>query len=159
MFEGTKQAKMLEKFARSYGLEYDVEFYDVATGKKRALYRGATPQRTKNRKLRRTLYRWQWKAPLGMKRTCDHVILHGVAFPRRKALETFFVVPISEFQGQVVSYPGQKKQISLDCSPDASPNKRTRFYFIFKKSRTQFKAWLQKRGLKPRVADPSTPPR
>ncbi|MGD0545335.1 MAG: hypothetical protein ABSB65_13065 [Candidatus Acidiferrales bacterium] len=147
MLAGAPQAKMLKKFADRFRLEHDIRFYDVKIGQKRALYRFATPQRVRNRKLGRTFHRWEWKKPLGMKRRCDYVLLHGMPSAKWNVKDTIFVMPTTHLKRQVSNFRGQGEQISLDAV-DATPNKRTEFYFSPKRKKdpAKFRAWLKKAG-------------
>jgi len=148
MLDGAPQAKKLKKFARDYKLlPPDIEFYDMEIGKKRALYRFANPHRVRNHKLRRTFHRWEWKRPLGMKRRCDYVILHGLPNTKWKVEETIFVISTAHLRTQASNYRGQGQQISLDAL-SATPNKRTEFYFSpnRKKDPRKFRVWLRKVG-------------
>lgn len=151
MFDGTKQAKMIKRFARRYKLRADIENYDLLVADRtRASYHCAHPQLTRNRKLNDTFYRWQWKTPLGMKRACGYVFLHGMSSRKLRVPETIFVIRRRELEAQLSEFPGQRKQISLDGSVRVTPNKRTIFYFSAKRKfdRAEFRTWLRgKRNL------------
>ena len=150
MFDGTKQARMLKTFARRFKLEGDVENYDITIGRKRALYRGSQPSKTFNRKLNRTFYRWQWKKPLGMKRSCGYVLLHGTSSRKWKVPETIFVIRKKELASQLSEFPGQVAGISLDGSVRVTPNKRTVFYFSPRRKldAAGFRQWLKRKNLR-----------
>jgi hypothetical protein len=148
MFDGTKQAEMLKRFARRYKLEADVKNYDLQIGRRtRASYHCAHPQLTRNRKLNDAFYRWQWKEPLGMKRPCGYVFLHGMLSRKWRVPETIFVIRTRELEIQLSEFPGQKKQISLDGSVRVIPNKRTVFYFSPRRKFDQagFRNWLKRK--------------